>query len=648
MYRIQLLSLIRLSCLLLIFVSSELYATNYYLDYQGGKDENTGLSPEPGDDNSGPWKSFGMINTVSIKGGDSVLFKRGSVWTGGNVNVEGEGTEDEWVVYSTYGSGAKPVFVNGFLNIEGNYIVLENMVSKDSDRNGIARSKGRNIIIRNCEVYNAENNGIRIKGTDFLGYENIRIEGCRVENSGIDNITIHRENEREAGKGFVFVNNVSIGAGEEGFDLTTGSDIYLEGNVTEGNADGSFVCGRGVSDVYITRHFSLNDGTAMKIKSSDRIKIDYSIFTGNQQLISLDRNKTNPGKGAPRNIEILNCVFWQTGSDYIMVARYTEGNIVFRNNIFGSSKNQSLLRFTFNEVENSMQNYSFDFNLYYTDLSEDTRTTFEMGQKPIEFLEWKQEFSQDKNSVYASPLFENASGHFSVPTDFALSLSSPAIDAGTVVGLSEDFNGEGVPKSGVPDIGAVEFDTSSFPVLWSDFAGIPDPINQRVILTWATSQELNNEYFRVERSVDNILFEGIVDVSSQGNSNRIQTYRTYDMFPQEGLNYYRLKQVDLDGTFSYSKILEVLFTPSDYPGIRLYPNILSVDKPITLETPNREGQSILLELVDMAGRSLWKDTRLLELPKSEVYLPQQLKIGHYLLVIRSGQEVWGEKLFIHE
>lgn len=70
----------------------------------------------------------------------------------------------------------------------------------------------------------------------------------------------------------------------------------------------------------------------------------------------------------------------------------------------------------------------------------------------------------------------------------------------------------------------------------------------RVVLTWQTAQELNNDYFELERSADGIHFDPIRRIPGQSRSYKSETYQYEDKRYFEGDNYYRLKQYDLDGT----------------------------------------------------------------------------------------------------
>lgn len=96
--------------------------------------------------------------------------------------------------------------------------------------------------------------------------------------------------------------------------------------------------------------------------------------------------------------------------------------------------------------------------------------------------------------------------------------------------------------------------------------------SQQVALNWVTLQEKDNDYFAVERSIDGINFEEIGRVKGVGNSIVPQNYQWLDKSPKQGLNYYRLKQVDFDGTANYSVLVSALIEVAQKPQVSFFPN----------------------------------------------------------------------------
>lgn len=83
-----------------------------------------------------------------------------------------------------------------------------------------------------------------------------------------------------------------------------------------------------------------------------------------------------------------------------------------------------------------------------------------------------------------------------------------------------------------------------------------------VQLKWTTASEKNNSHFEVERSTDGIAFLSIGRRAGFLNSNTLSNYFFYDNHPFNGSNYYRLKQIDLDGKVAFSNIQGVNFKSS--------------------------------------------------------------------------------------
>jgi len=79
----------------------------------------------------------------------------------------------------------------------------------------------------------------------------------------------------------------------------------------------------------------------------------------------------------------------------------------------------------------------------------------------------------------------------------------------------------------------------------------------KVIINWVTASEINNETFEVEHSTDGRTFSIIGSTPGRGNSLEKSSYQLIHDNPSNGVNYYRLKQIDFDGAFSYSEIISV-------------------------------------------------------------------------------------------
>lgn len=142
--------------------------------------------------------------------------------------------------------------------------------------------------------------------------------------------------------------------------------------------------------------------------------------------------------------------------------------------------------------------------------------------------------------------------------------------------------------------------TGVLPVRLIDFTAQKQ--NKVVRLNWATSQEINSSYFVVQRSTDGRTWKDITTVTAAGNSNTKTNYSAIDDDPATGVNFYRLKQVDIGEKFDYSVTRSVLFSNSF--AISINPNPVHDVMNVFIAKDNN--QSSVIILTDINGRQLKK------------------------------------------
>jgi len=156
---------------------------------------------------------------------------------------------------------------------------------------------------------------------------------------------------------------------------------------------------------------------------------------------------------------------------------------------------------------------------------------------------------------------------------------------------------------------------------------VASELNEGILLEWATASELNNAGFEVQRSADGSVWEKIGWVDGHGTSLDFHHYVFGDYKPLKGLNYYRLQQVDYDGSMEYSPIVVVDME-------------LSVQEPVIF--PNPMGESAQVQLPEEWAGSLVSifdaQGRLLEQVKADGSLMNLSGItsGVYIVKIQSG------------
>ncbi|PHN04508.1 T9SS type A sorting domain-containing protein [Flavilitoribacter nigricans] len=108
------------------------------------------------------------------------------------------------------------------------------------------------------------------------------------------------------------------------------------------------------------------------------------------------------------------------------------------------------------------------------------------------------------------------------------------------------------------------------------FEGYPQ--EDKILLEWETATELNNDFMAVEHSTEGVSFREIGKVKGAGTSSVPRNYHFLDRQAQPGTNYYRLRQMDFDGTATYHDVIAVELTerPAAPSPIKLYPTAASV------------------------------------------------------------------------
>ena len=126
---------------------------------------------------------------------------------------------------------------------------------------------------------------------------------------------------------------------------------------------------------------------------------------------------------------------------------------------------------------------------------------------------------------------------------------------------------------------------------------------QTTLLTWKTAQELNSDRFEIQRSVDRVNFTTLGTVASRGNTNSLSTYSFTDSDPLTGVNYYRLKQIDIDGSSTYSKLVSVTFEGNE--RLVIFPNPASDRLNIRIPQGNKYS---MIHVTDASGKLVLQKT----------------------------------------
>ncbi|WP_165823948.1 T9SS type A sorting domain-containing protein [Pseudochryseolinea flava] len=143
------------------------------------------------------------------------------------------------------------------------------------------------------------------------------------------------------------------------------------------------------------------------------------------------------------------------------------------------------------------------------------------------------------------------------------------------------------------------------PLTWIYFKGKSQ--SGGVFLEWVTSQEKNNASITVERSKDAASFTAISTIAGGGNTSVNTQYTFFDDGAFAGQNYYRIKQTDFDGAFSYSETIAVMHGEPNQLLVTPYPNPTRGSKPTLLIRSDKQ-QLISIKLYDLFGKIRYQAT----------------------------------------
>lgn len=198
---------------------------------------------------------------------------------------------------------------------------------------------------------------------------------------------------------------------------------------------------------------------------------------------------------------------------------------------------------------------------------------------------WIVTLSSGEMSIFSGPgLPTGGTMPLSTTTSGSVTLTSTSPGSGTFYIL---FTFTGPPNRTV----TVNGTSTPLPVTWLSVRA--EQKNTGIIISWATAQEVNNDFFTVERSSNGINWEEIGTEVGSGNSTVERQYQFQDKDPSNRMNYYRIRQTDFDGKFSYSKVVSAIFDVSSYDV-----KILAQNSNITVTS----SEAIDITIFDASGR----------------------------------------------
>lgn len=167
-----------------------------------------------------------------------------------------------------------------------------------------------------------------------------------------------------------------------------------------------------------------------------------------------------------------------------------------------------------------------------------------------------------------------------------------------------------------------------------------------VQLDWQTASEQNNSYFTVERSKNGKDWQKVISVNGAGNSSVLLSYDAQDNKPYSGISYYRLKQTDFNGTYSYSFVRRITINQLEEDKINVFPNPASGSFNISLS--GQSGKETMVVVRDLLGREHYSkvilvsgDTEIVAIDPANI-----LPAGIYWVVATTQGSIFEKKIII--
>ncbi len=170
----------------------------------------------------------------------------------------------------------------------------------------------------------------------------------------------------------------------------------------------------------------------------------------------------------------------------------------------------------------------------------------------------------------------------------------------------------------------------------------------KVDLKWITITEVNNKFFTIERSANGSVWEDVAMVAGERNSSSYIEYMDVDYNPYEGVSYYRLKQTDFDGKYTYSNVVPVNFVAKGNGSINLFPNPVQAGESINISFDDVSGTEVLVVLQDIVGKEYY--TKLIvNVNEGELIalsIDSEIPAGIYLITASSNNSMYSQKLIV--
>jgi Secretion system C-terminal sorting domain len=230
-------------------------------------------------------------------------------------------------------------------------------------------------------------------------------------------------------------------------------------------------------------------------------------------------------------------------------------------------------------------------------------------------------------------------------TDLRLTLASGVVGlAGTNAGTTGDpqINRTGLSLANLSNTffaGSVNSVSSPLPITLISFTA--NVVNRQVKLDWETSDEIDNDYFTVQRSKDGATWNNIQRVTGSGTNSGNSFYFVYDSTPYPGVSYYRLQQTDFDDKQTYSPICAVNIQNA-LSNVNIFPN--PATNAVTITFPAAGNYEVML--YDCIGRLM--DPPILITGSNLAISVSNMAAGVYFITIHGENSSETQKIVIRK
>lgn len=349
-------------------------------------------------------------------------------------------------------------------------------------------------------------------------------------------------------------------AGQQGV-VVSGNQVTMTQNYTQyaiylRQCDNEFTCVKNTISISGTGSFS---PVGIYVYQSDGSFSNRGLIANN--FIMMD-NGTGTFRGIFYNdSEYQNCYYnsvWLGGGNATSRGLSTissVNNLTVRNNIFSTTAGNYAMYLSESSAPVASNTYNYN-DLYTTG----PNLVYYASADYANLAAW-QTTPHGANSISADPIYTSTS-------DLHIANgSSPVVDQAVMLAdVTDDIDGD----LRNPDIGADEY-ISPLPVELIHFTATAVD-NREVLIRWTTASEINNDYFEILKSDNGHEFKRLSTVNGNGNSSDARYYSIVDHNPVKGVNYYRLRQVDFDGTTTETRIEVAEIAEKGSATVSIFPN----------------------------------------------------------------------------